>query len=204
MVADPIPRSPLIDPRLVRHETDWERQAWVLHDPRGGTVERAMLVGFSVALAALVGRLAVSGRTEPEHFLVFGMVGLVMLAGVVATYTGRHVALKVSRDGVQLEHLEGLLPDEADLDSVWSWPATWSTTVPWTRIRRVSREPGGRLRLVLVHGEWTVGTMRASTLDTLVPAIEQGIRTWGAHRQRPDGALADVQALRGRASSELA
>ncbi|MEO0601088.1 MAG: hypothetical protein AAF211_06605 [Myxococcota bacterium] len=204
MASDPPAGGSLVEPRLVRHASDWERELWLLHDPRGGTVERGVLVVFSVALAGLLGRLAVLGRMSPEHFLVFGLVGLVMLGGIIASFTGRHLVVKVSRDGLSLDHLEGLVPDDADFDRVWDWSTSWSTGVPWQQIQEVVTEPDGRLRLRLTHGDWVLGTMRSRTLDSLVPAIRQGIRMWGAHRQRPDGAMADLQALRGQVSRETA
>lgn len=198
--SNPPGEAELVQPRLVRQASEWERQLWVLHDPRGGGLERAVLVAFSVALAVLLARLAVLGRISPEHFVVFGLVALVMLGGILASYTGRHVVVKVSRLGLSVDHLEGLLPDEADFDQIWTWPTTSTESVSWRQVHAVVRLPDGRVRLTLGGDRtWIVGTLSPETCRTLLPAIEQGIRMWGAHRQRADRALSDVEALRGRA-----
>lgn len=191
--------------RLVEHEAGWERAWWLLHAPAAGRPERTLLTWVIFGMGGLVGQLIVTSALRPDHIAAFGLVGLVLLGGLAVSRSGRHVVIRLSREAIAVDELQGQIPEGTSPDRIWTWPTSRSTRVPLDQIRAVARLPDGRVRISrgTANAPPTIlGPFDGSTLHTLVPAVEQALRAWGGARSRASADLSEVNALRHRVATD--
>ncbi|MEN0065569.1 MAG: hypothetical protein AAGA48_25735 [Myxococcota bacterium] len=186
------------DWQLVLHESAWERQVWLLKTASKGGPERQLIGVVAGVLAVMVVGLVVTGELTGEQFLALTLLGVAISAGIVASYIGPSYAVKLDREGITVGLLESGMPHEVEFEGIWSWPMTTITRLSWREVRSFEPLDDGKLRISLAKANarpWILGKFSPEVLATLGPAIEQGIRMWGAHRDRAPAVLAEVEAL---------